>query len=48
MLGPQFDVGVDQSGEELVEEAGGFVGVHWFRLEGLKNPVRGNGPGKSN
>ena len=28
MLGPQFDVGVDQSGEEFVKEAGRFVGVH--------------------
>jgi hypothetical protein len=28
MLGTQFDVGVNQSGEELVKEAGGFVGVH--------------------
>jgi hypothetical protein len=32
MLGTQFDVGVDQSGEELVEEAFWLVGVHWFRF----------------
>jgi len=28
MLGPQLDVGVNQSGEQLVEEALGFVVVH--------------------
>ena len=32
MLGPQFDVGVNQSGEQFVKESGGFVGVHRIRI----------------